>query len=133
MATIRSLLHGVAHPADSSAIQPGLFLLRTEDEWAGRWRQLTAGQQPAPDLPPVDWTTEVVLGLVLGFRPTTGYTVTIEQVVARYDVLEAQATEVRPGGFTGQAVTVPVHVVAVPAADARDDLLLIQRIVTAAG
>ena len=33
-----------------------------------------------------------------------------------------------PSGFAGDMVTVPVHLVAVPAADARDDLRLILRI-----
>ncbi|MEV4281468.1 protease complex subunit PrcB family protein [Actinoplanes xinjiangensis] len=131
MVRTRTLPLVAISPVDSSAIMPGLFLLRTQDEWAMQWRMVNYNREPEPELPPVDWGAEVVLFFLLGCRPTTGYRVRIEEVEVLDGELVARVTERRPGdGPTGQALTVPAHAVAIPAADARDSLLLILRVVT---
>ncbi|HWS34523.1 MAG TPA: protease complex subunit PrcB family protein [Actinoplanes sp.] len=135
MATTRALLHGSAPLGTHvSALPPGLFLLRTPREWESSWKAMTKGITPSPDLPPVDWTSEVVVLLVLGFRATGGYGITITDVVTRWHHLEVHATEERPGdGMVTEAETMPVHAVAAPIAAVRDTLLLIQRVVTRTG
>lgn len=135
MATTRALLHGSASPgANGSHIRPGLFLVRTPENWSGHWKTLMKGVKPIPDPPPVDWTSEVVVLLVLGHRESGGYHITITDVVARWHHLEIHATEERPGtGVTTEAETMPVHAVAVPIAATRDTLLLIQRVTTSTG
>lgn len=128
MMTFRTLMHGGASPADSFSVQPGLLLVRTADEFQRRWELMTKGDTPALEIPVVDFAAEAVVMLALGMRPTTGYSVTIDRVEAGADVLEVSATETRPSGYTGDLVTEPVHLVAVPAVAARDDLRLILRI-----
>lgn len=130
MATIRSLLHGSASPGSNKLfIPPGLFLLRDATEWEGKWKAMMTGHSRIPDAPPVDWTSEVVVLLLLGIRGSGGYDITITDVVARWHYLEIHATEERPGdGAVTEAETMPVHAVAVPIAAARDTLLLIQRV-----
>ncbi|GAA1842988.1 protease complex subunit PrcB family protein [Asanoa iriomotensis] len=126
----RSLFLGCAHSIDSSYPEAGLFLVRTEDEWVGRWTTMTSGQRPAPQVPAVDWASELVVMLALGWRPTGGYSVIIEQVAVGEGHVRVSAWENRPWGFTTQAITFPVHAVAVPAHDVSDDLYLVQRITT---
>jgi hypothetical protein len=91
---------------------------------------MTSGEQPAPDAPEVHWGSELVVILMLGWRPTAGYHVEIEQVMVVDDVLQVRAREDRPGGMTAEMITFPVHAVAAPSADVSDELLLIQRITT---
>jgi hypothetical protein len=129
----RSLFLGRAHSIGSLCPEAGLFLVRTEDEWARRWRTMTSGQRPAPDVPAVDWASELVVLLALGWRPTGGYVVIIEQVTVRDRHVHVSAWEERPGGYTTQAVTYPVHALAMPAHDVCDDLYLVQRITTSTG
>ena len=131
MAAFRSLVHGLARSGGSSGRQPGLLIVRTAEEWARCWERMTKGQRPGPEIPSVDWSVEVVVVVNLGSRPTTGYAVTIDQIVAGDQTLEVSVTESRPaGGFGGRMVTHPVHAVAVPARDARDNLRLVQRVTT---
>jgi len=130
MVTFRTVMHGLASTARSSALQQGLFIARTAEEWARHWERMTKGRHPAPEIPSVDWSAEVVLVMILGMRPTTGYSVTIDHIVVGDQVLEVSVTEKSPGGFGGRMVTMPVHAVAIPARDARDNLRLIQRVIT---
>ena len=129
---LRTLFQGHAYTLPFDAPGPGLFIIRDQAGWASLWARLTSGEQPARDAPEVGWGSELVVVLILGWRPTAGFHVEIEQVMVVDGVLQVRAWEDRPGGMTAEMITFPVHAVAVPAIDVGDELLLIQRI-TAAG
>lgn len=56
-------------------------LLRDEDAYARFWEQLHAVRMPVPDRPEVGFETKIVVGVVLGERPTGGYAVGIVEVL----------------------------------------------------
>jgi hypothetical protein len=114
----------------SDHADPGLWAVRTDYEWRWWWKLLHANQHPLPAVPPLEWTTEMVLVLALGFRRTSGYAVVIDRLVAGDDVLEVHARERRPGPtcVVGEAHTFPCQVVATAARDG--ELRLILRIET---
>ena len=80
-------------------------VLRSEDELAAFWADLhggatSTGEDTPPDPPPVDFETQVVVGVVLGERSTGGYSVNIDRVVANEDegTMRVEFTEAVPGG-----------------------------------
>jgi hypothetical protein len=107
---------GHAHSGNGEP-EPGLFVARTADDWAALWRTLTSRvvSEPPP-APAVDWVAETALVVALGMRPTGGYGVRIEEVRGGPEGIEVHACESRPGRscFVTQALTYPVHAVAVP-------------------
>ncbi len=88
--------------------------------WAALWQQ--HGGAGAP--PAVDFATEQVVGIWLGRRPTTGYSVAVRNVVAAQiigapgapqgwmlDILEDQPGQ---GCRTGASESYPFHIVKIP-------------------
>jgi hypothetical protein len=86
--------------------------VRTADEWTGLWRQHKA-DRPAP---PVDFSREMVVGVFLGSRPTSGYQVEIVGVREEGESLVVEYRVTSPGrdAMTAQVITMPYHLVAVP-------------------
>jgi hypothetical protein len=108
---------------------PGLWAARTDHEWRWHWEQLHDDPiNPLPAMPPVDWTTEMVLVLALGGRPSSGYRVAIDRLVAGDDSLQVHAHERRPGPtcVTLTVMTSPYDVVATAARDV--ELCLVLRV-----
>jgi hypothetical protein len=106
-------LDGSAHGEPEQDV----FVARTAEEWAALWRTLTSRcVSPRPPVPEVDWAAEMVLVVALGMRPTGGYDLRIEEVRGGPEGIEVYARESRPGSscFVTQALTYPVHAVALP-------------------
>ncbi|HET9599282.1 MAG TPA: protease complex subunit PrcB family protein [Anaeromyxobacteraceae bacterium] len=99
---------------------PERDVIRSADEWQAFWSRMTAGLDPAPAAPAVDFSRDMVLAAALGTRPTGGYGVAIE-VALDSATLRARVTETRPGMgcMTTQALTSPVAIVRVPRSDAQ--------------
>ena len=95
-------------------LEAGVFVARTADQWAALWPH-----SPPPEPPALDWPAEMVIVVAVGMRPTGGYSVRIEEVRAGAGLIEVRARENAPGPncFTTQALTYPLHAVAVPARD----------------
>lgn len=55
---------------------------RSEGEFASFWADLHANQSTTPDVPSVDFESQIVVAIVLGERETGGYSVDIDQVMA---------------------------------------------------
>jgi protease stability complex PrcB-like protein len=126
----RTLRRSGSHASSESTPEPGLFILRRPILWTSLWARMHSGEEPQPATPEVDWDSEMVVALVLGWRPTTGYAVDLEEITFTGADLRVRARETRPGGMTGQMVTAPFHFAAAPALEIPGDLLLIQRITT---
>ena len=71
----RTLRRSGSHASSESTPQPGLFIIRQPTLWTSLWGRMHGGEEPQPATPEVDWDSEMVVALVLGWRPTTGYAV----------------------------------------------------------
>ena len=87
-------------------------VVRAQAEWAGLWRQ----HSPDRPQPAIDFRREMVVGVFLGSRPTSGFAVDVVDVtpaagghVAHYRVTQPAARAV-----TAQVLVFPYHLVAVP-------------------
>jgi VWFA-related protein len=88
---------------------------RTAAEWQTLWQQHAPGR-PAPA---VDFTKNMVVGVFLGSRSSSGYQVEITGVRAEGNGLVVQWTERRPapGTMAAQVMTSPSHLVTIPRQD----------------
>lgn len=88
-------------------------IVRSASEWAALWKQHN-WDAPAP---PVDFSKQSVVGVFLGTRPTAGYSVEITRATLDGATLVVEYSERRPAptDVTAQVLTMPFHVVSVPA------------------
>jgi hypothetical protein len=95
------------------------LVVRDPGTWASVWARAYALQTPVPSLPEVDFSKEMVLVAALGGRPTGGYDIAIEGVLAEAEATRAFVTATAPGRncVTTQALTQPVVAVRVSAAE----------------
>jgi hypothetical protein len=86
-------------------------VLRDEEAYASFWKRLHADRGSVPDRPDVDFGEKVVVAIVLGQRPTSGYSVEVDAVLASADggAMQVTFTETVPGDgcIVTQALTSP--------------------------
>lgn len=96
-------------------------VLRDKEAYASFWERLHADRTPVPDRPEVNFENKIVVAVVLGQRPTGGYSAGIDEVLATESggQIQVRFTEVVPGEECGvtQALTSPYALVAVEAQD----------------
>jgi len=92
-----------------------VVLVRSREEWERLWRRHTAGMQPQPELPDVNFNREMVVAVFMGERPSDGYGVQVAAVEETPDTVYVQVEERFPaGGAKRAAVPVsPYHIVVV--------------------
>jgi hypothetical protein len=92
------------------------LVIRDDATWAGMWQQMMRGSEPVPDLPEVDFKSDLVLLAAMGPRQTTGFSIEIEEVQIKDGDGWVTVVERFPGPdcVTFDAITRPVHAVAVP-------------------
>jgi len=86
--------------------------VRTAAEWKALWKD----HAPTEKLPDVDFTKNMVVGIFLGTKPSTGHEVTIVGVrVEEKDlVVEYSLTQPGRGTMAAQILTQPYHLVSLP-------------------
>ncbi len=88
------------------------LVARTPADWQALWARHESGKP----LPPVDFSSEMVVAVALGSRPSSGYG--IEIVAAERDgddlVVRYRATTPARGTVAAAIVTTPYHFVRVP-------------------
>jgi hypothetical protein len=91
---------------------PRQVTVRSAAEWAALWKENGAG---AP-LPAVDFSREMVVGVFLGSRPTSGYGVEIVRAIGNSGALVVEYVEARPSrdAIAAQILTTPYHLVSIP-------------------
>lgn len=74
-------------------------VLRDQAAYESLWSQLHGDQSTTPDPPTVDFESEIVVAVVLGERPTGGYEVEIDEVLASEEdgEMRVEYTETVPG------------------------------------
>jgi hypothetical protein len=92
-------------------------VVRTQAQWQAAWAGIWRNHTPEPSLPAVDFAREAVVVAAMGLRSTGGYGVTVDSATATAAEVHVYVTERSPGRscVTTQALTAPVHVVAIPA------------------
>lgn len=101
----------VARGTDSQITETREAIVRSTDEWRALWSAHSSGRTPS-----VDFSRAMVVGVFLGTRPTSGYTVEIVRVRRQGSVTTVEYREQRPGpdGFNLQVLTVPFHLITIP-------------------
>jgi hypothetical protein len=94
-------------------------VVRTPEEWTALWTKHAGERLPSDPVPVIDWTKDMVVVVVLGDRPTGGYSVEISGVEQLKDklVVRSHAIEPAPGSVQTQAVTSPFAFRTVPRFD----------------
>jgi hypothetical protein len=85
-------------------------------DWEKLWTEHTARMEPKQPAPAVDFNKETVVVVTQGQKTTGGYGVEITDVT-KYDgkaMVTAKTRAPKPGAITLQALTSPIHIVAVP-------------------
>jgi hypothetical protein len=102
--------------SQSGITVPQRLVIRDDASYARFWSSLGIGGER----PLVDFTRDVVLAVAGGQRSTGGYSIAVERVVrtATGAAIEVVETTPGPGCIMTQALTQPVDVVVVAAADA---------------
>jgi hypothetical protein len=93
-------------------------LVRTEAEWTKLWQQ----HNPDRPRPAVDFSKEMVVGVFMGSRPTSGFNTSIISTTAGNGTLIVRYAETMPGRgmVSAQILTFPYHLVAIPKAAVTD-------------
>jgi hypothetical protein len=83
---------------------------------AGAWEMLWRVHAPARPSPPVDFASEMVVGVFVGTRPSAGFGVEIVGYRLDADGVVIQYRESSPprGAITAQVLTTPYHLVVIP-------------------
>jgi hypothetical protein len=86
--------------------------VRSAAEFATLWKSHAADRK----MPDVDFTSNMVVGIFLGSRPTAGFGVEIVSAQPEGGALVVKYKETRPSrdAISAQVITSPFHLVAVP-------------------
>lgn len=100
--------------AGYSAEQPEqTFVINNLSDWQALWGRLFINSSEKPSLPEVDFTRRTILAIFQGIQPTTGYEISIEEIVDAQSSLEVIVKAFAPGGRCGVLgkITGPLHIV----------------------
>lgn len=101
--------------SNQSAIEDERFIVVADiDSWNKLWAEHSKNIQPTPTAPIVNFNENMLLGVFLGTRPNTCYSVAIESVerVNNERVL-VKYRENKGGPVCGQAETEPLHLISI--------------------
>lgn len=100
--------------------EPRRETIRDAEAWAALWSEATAGTDPPPAPPSVDFDTRMILLAAAGRKSTGGHAVSIESARVIGDTLHVDVVERAPGRgcMTTQAITYPVAAATVERLDA---------------
>ena len=103
----------VAASERSGVAEARQVVVRSEAQWQQLWDEI-APRRPKPQ---VDLTARMIIGVFLGERPTSGYSVQIMEVREEPDGLRVKYAEraPAPGAMVMQVLTSPFSLISVPA------------------
>jgi len=111
-----------------SAINEQKFVIvKDANAWNELWAEHTKNTQPPSSAPLIDFKEAMVLGVFLGTRPNTCYSVTIgavEQVAQKR--LLVKYREEKAGTGCGQAITQPLHLISLKSTDVPVEFVALQ-------
>jgi hypothetical protein len=89
------------------------YIIEDNDTWNTLWTDMHNISSQVPELPNVNFTTEVVIAVFLGSFPTGGYIAEITGIMSDEGHISVVVREQHPGENCGvtMAVTQPYHIV----------------------
>lgn len=92
------------------------LVLRNEADWIEVWELWNRTVEPKPELPAVDFATEMVVVAAMGSRPSSGFAIGVDAVVEEPTRVLISTFTVRPGDdcFVLGVITAPAVAVAIP-------------------
>jgi hypothetical protein len=86
--------------------------VRSAAEWKTLWKE----HAPTDKMPDIDFTTNMVVGIFLGTKPSAGHGVEIVNVRTEASALIVEYVQTQPakGTMSAQILTEPFHLVTVP-------------------
>ncbi len=105
----------IAAGTQSAVRVPVARAVSSASSWRDIWYAITANQADAAEAPVVDFERETAIVLILGERPTGGYSVGIADIVERANEVEVVVAVSRPepGEMVTQALTTPYSIAVV--------------------
>ncbi len=103
---------------DQSAVRvPLIRVIRAPSIYNELWRAITANDASRPAAPEIDFATETVVAVLMGERPTAGYSVRVDSVLVEGELITVRLDVVRPapGDIVAQVLTSPYLLFALPA------------------
>jgi len=100
-----------------SGIQEECRLVVTNQAgWDAVWKRHTVKKTPKEPAPEVNFEKETVLAAAQGQQRTGGFSIEIAGVEQQGEktIVTVRERKPKPGGITIQALTAPIHIVAVP-------------------
>lgn len=100
-------------------VKPLRVVIRDGDAWRELWKEFTSRQKPAPPLPEIDFSREMLIVAAMGERNMGGFQIIVDGVYERDKKLEVVVKSTSPGKncMLTQAFTQPVDIVRVKKSD----------------
>ena len=104
---------------NSGIREPAQIVVRSQSEWDALWARHMRVRTAPPPPPAVDFSTEMVVALFLGERPTGGYAIEMTRVERTDSSLAVhfRVTKPDPGAMLMQVLTQPFHLIKLPRVD----------------
>jgi hypothetical protein len=105
--------------------------LTDEASWPALWGQLTANISPAPAIPKVDYTKDVVIFAAMGDKHSGGFKVEITGAAEQSGKVVVEVTETSPGQkcMNAMMMTSPVVLATIPKQQAEVTFHVVKKIV----
>ncbi|MEE8419749.1 MAG: protease complex subunit PrcB family protein [Dehalococcoidales bacterium] len=117
---VRDLSFETIDKGSSSGIETGeRLVIESAADWEDLWGEHTALRTPAPALPGIDFSRQMVIAVFSGLKSTGGYSVEITEIRATNRELNIvyQVTEPGPDDMVTEAETQPFHIIKIGRVD----------------
>lgn len=93
--------------------EPVNMVIKDNEKWDSLWNKVYETRTPKPELPEVDFEEEMILAVFMGYCPTGGYSISIENIIEKEERLIVEKKVVTPGpdDMVTNAITHPFHIV----------------------
>jgi len=90
-------------------------VIRNYDDFERLWQELYSGRAPMPEMPVIDFESEMVVAAFIGQKPHGGYTVEISDMILSEE-LAVKVITTKPGDscMVTMAISAPYHLVKIP-------------------
>ena len=68
--------------------EPLRVVIRDQDAWRDIWKRITSPNRELPSLPEIDFSSEMIVVVALGTKPSSGYGIIVDRAFERDDKLE---------------------------------------------
>jgi hypothetical protein len=113
---------------NSGITEQRFVTVKDANTWNELWAEHTKNVQPPPSAPLIDFKEDMVLGVFLGTRPNTCYSVTIDSVeqVDKKRLLVKYREENKTSASCGAAITHPTHLISLKSRELPVEFIALQ-------